>query len=263
MTNKAFVLALMTGSSLLCVTAPAFAQDPAMTPSGATIPEDPAFEPEPEVVLSPEESSAKAAFLEAQVDSLQQQIDELKASLTKVTPSWKGAPQYEDKDAGWSFKPRGRLQWDDSWIENPNDALVTRNLGFNTRARRIRLGLRQILQRHRLLLAERLAELRDVEELRARDLGRARHRWPDRLRDAAGLLLLRLDAIGFRLRFLLGALGAALSTTDHEAERSYDDEMSPHDQAVLTRSPDDSRSGRLAAPLRRRRSCGRVPGKRP
>src|SRR5687768_3252230 len=99
MKNKALLLALGAGSSLLWATAPAFAQDPAVAG-------DSAAEIAPEAQLTPEESAAKAAFLEAQVESLQQQIDELKSLLPKSTPSWKGAPQYEDKDAGWSFKPR-------------------------------------------------------------------------------------------------------------------------------------------------------------
>ena len=47
----------------------------------------------------------------------------------------------EDKEAGFTFKPRGRIQYDAGFVGNPEDALVTRNLGFNTRARRIRLGV--------------------------------------------------------------------------------------------------------------------------
>jgi phosphate-selective porin OprO/OprP len=58
----------------------------------------------------------------------------------KVTPSWKGGPLLEDKEAGWSFKPRGRIQYDVGFVDNPDNAIVTRNLGFNTRVRRIRLG---------------------------------------------------------------------------------------------------------------------------
>ena len=63
--------------------------------------------------------------------------------MVKTTPSWKGAPLFEDKEAGWSFKPRGRMQYDVGYVSNPATiptAVVTRNLGFNTRARRIRLG---------------------------------------------------------------------------------------------------------------------------
>ena len=32
--------------------------------------------------------------------------------MVKATPSWKGGPLCEDKDEGWSFKPRGRIQYD-------------------------------------------------------------------------------------------------------------------------------------------------------
>ena len=36
--------------------------------------------------------------------------------MVKATPSWKGAPLVEDKDAGWSFKPRGRIQYDVGYV---------------------------------------------------------------------------------------------------------------------------------------------------
>ena len=61
--------------------------------------------------------------------------------MAATTPSWKGAPLLEDKENGWSFKPRGRLQYDVGFVENPQDDIVTRNLGFNTRVRRFRLGV--------------------------------------------------------------------------------------------------------------------------
>ena len=89
---------------------------------------------------SAEDLAAKAAFLEAQVDALQDQLNELKAAMGRVTPSWKGAPQLADAEAGWSFKPRGRIQYDTAFITNPGDAIATRNLGFNSRIRRVRLG---------------------------------------------------------------------------------------------------------------------------
>ena len=80
-------------------------------------------------------------MLQAQVEALQEALEGVKASMVKTTPSWKGAPQFEDKEAGWSFKPRGRLQYDVGYVSNPGrSSIVTRNLGFNTRARRIRLG---------------------------------------------------------------------------------------------------------------------------
>ena len=132
MKNKPFLLALMAGTALVFTAAPAAAQE-AQAQDQA--------EGEAEAgPLTPEEAAAKAAFLQEQVESLQAQLDALKKQVGVVTPSWKGAPQLEDKEAGWSFKPRGRIQYDAGYVENPGDAIATRNLGFNTRARRIRLG---------------------------------------------------------------------------------------------------------------------------
>ncbi|HET9396429.1 MAG TPA: porin, partial [Nitrospiraceae bacterium] len=87
-----------------------------------------------------DEAKSKIEQLESQVKELQRSIAEIQADMTKVTPSWKGAPQLEDKIGGWSFKPRGRLQYDLGHVSNPQDAIVSRNLGFNARARRIRIG---------------------------------------------------------------------------------------------------------------------------
>jgi phosphate-selective porin OprO/OprP len=131
MKKKPFLLALMAGSSLVAAAAPAFAQDGAVEGDAAA---------EAQAPLTPEEAAAKAAFLQEQVEALQAQLDALKKQVGVVTPSWKGAPLTEDKEAGWSFKPRGRIQYDVGYIANPDDAIATRNLGFNTRARRIRLG---------------------------------------------------------------------------------------------------------------------------
>ena len=136
MKNKALLLALMAGSSMIFAAAPALAQSGQLEEVGPEAEAD-AAPPQP---LSPEDAASKAAFLEAQVESLQEQIDALKKQMTAVTPSWKGAPVLEDKEAGWSFKPRGRLQYDAAFIENPEDALSSKNLGFNSRVRRIRLG---------------------------------------------------------------------------------------------------------------------------
>lgn len=86
------------------------------------------------------EAKAKIEQLQAQVDALQKSINQIQAQMAKATPSWKGAPQLEDKSVGWSFKPRGRIQYDVGYVSNPDDAIETHNLGFNARARRIRLG---------------------------------------------------------------------------------------------------------------------------
>ena len=147
MTRNKMVAAFLSGSALL-MSAPAIA----------------AQEPLPEAQQEPTEpdksdttadaaiagaapvgdAQAQIELLQAQVEALQEAINGLQTQMSKTTPSWKGAPLVEDKDEGWSFKPRGRIQWDAGHVSNPdnepNGGLLTRNLGFNTRARRIRLG---------------------------------------------------------------------------------------------------------------------------
>lgn len=82
----------------------------------------------------------RVARLEAQIEALQAQLDELKKQVTaRPVPSWKGAPELADTVTGFTFKPRGRLQYDNGYIDRP-DALTTRNLGFNSRVRRVTLG---------------------------------------------------------------------------------------------------------------------------
>jgi phosphate-selective porin OprO and OprP len=78
--------------------------------------------------------------LEEQVRALQKQIEELRSQVAKPVPSWRGAPQFVDNSEGWSFKPRGRLHYDTGYIEAPGAYAVNRNLGFNSRIRRVRLG---------------------------------------------------------------------------------------------------------------------------
>lgn len=136
MKHKPFPLAL-TGSCALALSAapvPALAQDTA--PSAA--------EGRP---LTPEEAAAKTALLQQQVEALQSQLDALKKQIGAVTPSWKGAPQVEDKKAGFSFKPKGFMQFDAGYVGTPGpersgiiSGLNYNNLGWNTRARRLVFG---------------------------------------------------------------------------------------------------------------------------
>jgi phosphate-selective porin OprO/OprP len=145
---------LLAGTALTTAT-PAFAQDPA--PAEAPEPETPdADDSAADAVIANaqavDDAQAKIELLQAQVESLQAAIEDIRGGMVKATPTWKGAPLYEDKDEGWSFKPRGRIQYDAGWVSNPDDhpltggstgagaGLNTRDLGFNTRARRIRLG---------------------------------------------------------------------------------------------------------------------------
>jgi phosphate-selective porin OprO/OprP len=149
------LVAALLVSSAICVATPAFAQDPAPAAEPEqTEPEQSDSAADQAIAESQtlDEAQAKIELLTAQVEALQSAMEEIKAGLVKATPTWKGGPLYEDKDEGWSFKPRGRIQYDAGWISNPDDnpllggstaagaGLNTRDLGFNTRARRIRLG---------------------------------------------------------------------------------------------------------------------------
>jgi phosphate-selective porin OprO and OprP len=125
MKNKRFLLALLASGSMTIAGSPALAQEQA-----GDVP----------IEAAPTEDQARAAFLEAQIESLQQQIDALKAQMTKATPSWKGAPLTEDKEEGWSFKPFGRLQYDVAHVGSP-DGVSNGGLGFSNELRRGRIGV--------------------------------------------------------------------------------------------------------------------------
>lgn len=86
------------------------------------------------------DTAAEMEFLKAQVDALQAQIEGLNKRLTNAEPTWKGAPQLVDKDAGWSFKLRGRFMYDTAIISKPG-LYPNKNLGFNSRVRRFRIGV--------------------------------------------------------------------------------------------------------------------------
>ena len=115
-------VAALLGSTALLVATPALAQDPAPAPAAA------------------EGDSAKIARLEAQVEALTRAMEELKGAMVQSTPAWKGAPQLADEDSGWSFKPRGRLQYDFGYVGRPN-GYDDRGLGFGNEIRRARLGV--------------------------------------------------------------------------------------------------------------------------
>lgn len=102
-------------------------------------------EPAGEVAETTEASAAEIEFLKAQVEALQAQVQQLAGRVTKAEPSWKGAPQWADKDAGWAFKIRGRFMYDAAYVSNPGATptaiSATKDLGFNSRVRRARLGV--------------------------------------------------------------------------------------------------------------------------
>lgn len=135
MIRKSVIAALLAGSTLTWPAA-AFAQDAPGAGTAATelqATEGAAAQPMAEL-------QAKIELLQAQVEALQASLESVKAAQAKATPSWKGAPLFEDKKSGWSFKPRGRLMYDIGWVESP-DGISNGGLGFSNEIRRARLGV--------------------------------------------------------------------------------------------------------------------------
>ncbi len=139
---KTITLGLMASTMLFA--SPAFAQvatGEAEPPADAPSPDDPSL-----LTVAPDEANVTASdqrveLLEAQITALQTQLDELKKALPKATPSWKGAPQWADAEEGWAFKVRGRLMIDAAYTGKPDNYVANRNFGFNSRVRRVRLGV--------------------------------------------------------------------------------------------------------------------------
>lgn len=107
--------------------------------------------------VSPEE----AAALRAEIDALKAQLGAMEARLNSVsakteanssaiaavpapppapetTIKWKGAPELSTK-SGWTFKPRGRLQFDAGYLDMPS-SITDDSRGFSSEMRRAYLG---------------------------------------------------------------------------------------------------------------------------
>lgn len=85
--------------------------------------------------------ASEIAAMRAKIESLEAKVKELESGQQKTAaaiPNWKGAPQLEDKKSGFSFKPKGFAQFDTGTIGNPG--IPTKNLGWNSRARRLVFG---------------------------------------------------------------------------------------------------------------------------
>src|SRR3546814_644385 len=113
--------ALLATAALGCLATPAFAQDA--------------------MVAAPEDQSAEIEFLKAQLESMQAQIADLQKAKKSSAPTFKGSPLFGDKEAGWDFKVRGRLQYDFAYVSNPSNGVATNELGFSNELRRGRIGV--------------------------------------------------------------------------------------------------------------------------
>lgn len=144
--------AVLFAGTAFCLSTPAFAQDP-QTPQSTPDPTEPdQSDASADAAIASaqpkDDAQAKIDLLQAQVEALQASIDQIKAQVIKATPTWKGGPQFEDKDAGFSFKPKGLAQFDAGYVGFPRGdqlrgtvaGLNFGNLGWNGRARRLTIG---------------------------------------------------------------------------------------------------------------------------
>jgi phosphate-selective porin OprO/OprP len=120
----------------------------------------PAFAADPSV---PADMAADLAAMREEIGALRAEVAELKAGRQSAEPapqpgppaqtaaatatSWKGAPQLEDRKSGFSFKPKGLVQFDAGFVGTPGPerngtvgGLNYNNLGWNSRARRLVIG---------------------------------------------------------------------------------------------------------------------------
>ena len=97
----------------------------------------------------------EVAALKAQQAQTDAKVQQVAAKPSAPMPSWKGAPQLSDSDAGFSFKPKGTIQADAGYVGIPGSTggtvgpifagfgaagVNTNNLGFNSRLRRAIIG---------------------------------------------------------------------------------------------------------------------------
>ncbi len=98
-------------------------------------------------------STEEVEALRAQVQAMQAQIQALaqvaadtnkaqadaNKKLANASTSWKGMPEVSGPD-GFKFKLSGEIQYDAAQVDNPGNKIVTPNLGYNGRSRRLLLG---------------------------------------------------------------------------------------------------------------------------
>jgi phosphate-selective porin OprO/OprP len=149
MTVKLLVRALFAGTALM--SGAAFAQvQPAQPAQQEAQPDtsDATADAAIAAAADVDDAQAKIELLQAQVEALQESLTQIQATMAKTAPTWKGAPEFADKDAGFSFKPKGFMQFDAGFVGYPDGrelrgtvaGLNYQSLGWNTRARRIVFG---------------------------------------------------------------------------------------------------------------------------
>ena len=132
----------------MAVPAHAAAQDPAQADPAQPDQSDATADAAIQSATQVDDLNAKIELLQAQVEALQEALESVKTQQAKAVPSWKGGPEFADKDAGFTFKPKGFAQFDAGYVGFPDgdqqrgtvSGLNYANLGWNTRARRLVIG---------------------------------------------------------------------------------------------------------------------------
>ena len=124
MTFQKTAAVLLGSVALASLAVPAFAQETA-----------PAA---PEATASAEDQASEIEFLKAQLESMQTQIADLQKAAKDGTPTFKAAPEF--KGQGFSFKPKGFVQFDAGYVGNPDDRVTGTGLGWGSRFRRLVFG---------------------------------------------------------------------------------------------------------------------------
>jgi phosphate-selective porin OprO/OprP len=150
MTRKFVIAALLAGTVMVAAPAQAAAQDKPVAQPDQAEPDasDATADATIQGTSQVDDLQAKIELLQAQVEALQEALEGVKTQQAKAIPTWKGAPEYADKDAGFTFKPKGFAQFDAGYVGFPDgderrgtvSGLNFQNLGWNARARRIVLG---------------------------------------------------------------------------------------------------------------------------
>ena len=142
MIRKSVHAALLAGSAFVLSTGASAQETPVEQAAEPTDPDQSDATADAAIAAATpvDEMQAKIELLTAQVEALQEALAGVQAAQVKATPSWKGGPLFEDKEAGWSFKPRGRLMYDIGWVESPS-GFHNAGLGFSNEVRRARLGV--------------------------------------------------------------------------------------------------------------------------
>ena len=98
----------------------------------------------PAAAAAGEQAVARTEPPKAPVGARQDSPGAVKTASAAYTPIWRGGPEFIGQKGtsseGFRFKLRGRLNYDVAYIENPKNAIPTKDLGFSTHVRRLRLG---------------------------------------------------------------------------------------------------------------------------